>query len=365
MSLPTPRPGILNIKPYKPGASDAPGAAEIHKLSSNESALGASPKAVEACKAAADALYLYPDGGASALREKIGDVHGLDPARIVCGAGSDELLQLLCRAYLGPGDNIVQSAHGFLVYAIAAMGCGAETRFAPEKNLTGDVDALLEQVDENTRIVFIANPNNPTGTYIPDTDIRRLRAALREDVLLVLDAAYAEYMEEADYNAGEKLVDECDNVVMTRTFSKIYGLAALRLGWAYCPPAVADVLNRIRGPFNVTSAGLAGAVAALADQDWVARCRADNARNRAALVEAVEALGNKGLRAVPSAANFVLVTFPEAGPHTAEAANAYLTERGFLTRWLPNQGLGNALRISIGTDEETQAVIAALRAFLA
>ncbi len=354
MSLPTPRPGILNIKPYKPGASDAPGAVEIHKLSSNESALGASPKAVEACKAAADALYLYPDGGASALREKIGDVHGLDPARIVCGAGSDELLQLLCRAYLGPGDNIVQSAHGFLVYAIAAMGCGAETRFAPEKNLTGDVDALLEQVDENTRIVFIANPNNPTGTYIPDTDIRRLRAALREDVLLVLDAAYAEYMEEADYNAGEKLVDECDNVVMTRTFSKIYGLAALRLGWAYCPPAVADVLNRIRGPFNVAAPAQLAGMAALGDQEFVKRNRDFNREERDYLQQQ---LGGLGLEFVPSYGNFVLVKFPDEPGLSAQDIQAYLMENGVIVREMQAYGLASYLRVSIGRKQSNRKFI--------
>ena len=229
MTTPTPRPGILDIAPYVPGSSSAPGVAKIHKLSSNESALGASPKAIEAYKAASGQLHLYPDGSATLLREKIGALHGLDPARIICGAGSDEILQLLTRAYVGPGDNIVQSDHGFLVYALAAKSCGAEVRFAPEKNLTTDVDAMLEAVDEATRIVFVANPNNPTGTYIPDAEIRRLREYLPADVLLVIDSAYAEYMDSADYAAGEALVDENDNVVMTRTFSKIYGLGGVRL----------------------------------------------------------------------------------------------------------------------------------------
>ena len=345
MTLPAPRPGILDIKPYKPGSSSAPGAVEVHKLSSNESALGASPHAMKAYNESADSLFLYPDGGASALRKKIAETYDLDASRIVCGAGSDEILQLLTRAYTGEGDNIVQSDHGFLVYALAAMGCGATPLFAKEKNLTTDVDAMLDMVDDRTRIVFVANPNNPTGTYIPDSEIRRLRAELREDVLLVIDAAYAEFMEEADYAGGEKLVEEYDNVVMTRTFSKIYGLAALRLGWGYCPPAVADVLNRIRGPFNTTMAAQEAGIAALGDQDFVNRNREFNREERDFLQQQ---LGGMGLEFAPSYGNFILVKFPDEPGLNADDVQAYLTENGVIVREMGAYKLGQYLRVSIG-----------------
>lgn len=343
MTAPTPRPGILDIAPYVPGASKAPGVATIYKLSSNESALGASPKAVEAYNAAVAGVHLYPDGAATKLRAKLADIHGLDAGRIVCGAGSDELLQLLARAYLGPGDNAVQTRHGFLVYAIAAQACGAEMRFAPEKNLTADVNAILREVDAGTRIVFLANPNNPTGTYIPDAEVRRLREHLREDVLLVLDSAYAEYVEAPDYDAGASLVDENENVVMTRTFSKIYGLGGLRLGWAYCPAPVADVLNRIRGPFNVSSSALAAGEAALGDQDFVARNRA---HNRAERERMAQQLGRLGLDFTPSVGNFILV---KLGPR-AKGVQEKLRAGGVIVREMEAYGLGDWLRVSVGAE---------------
>ncbi len=357
MSLPAPRPGILNIEPYTPGSSGAPGAAETFKLSSNESALGASPEAIEAYRASGEGLFTYPEGSAAVLREKLAEMHGLDAARIVCGAGSDELLQLLARGYLGPGDNIVQSAHGFLVYAIAAMACGAEPRFAPEKNLTVDVDAMLEMVDEKTRILFIANPNNPTGTYIPDAELRRLREELRDDVLLVIDAAYAEYVDEADYSPGEKLVEDYDNVVMTRTFSKIYGLAALRLGWAYCPAAVADVLNRIRGPFNVSTGAQAAGVAALEDQEFIRRNREHNRAERDFLQQQ---LGGLGLDFVPSHGNFVLVKFPEDAGLGAADIHAFLKKNGVIVREMGGYGLPDYLRVTVGPKEGNRKFIALL-----
>ena len=354
MTTPIPRPGILDIAPYVPGGASAPGAEKLYKLSSNESALGASPKAAHAYRDAAAALHLYPDGSAGALREKLGAVHRLDPARIVCGAGSDELLQLLCRAYVGEGDNVVQTQYGFLVYALATKACGGEIRFAPEKNFTADVEAILALVDERTRIVFIANPNNPTGTWIPESELRRLREGLREDALLVIDSAYAEYVEEPGYEAGAGLVEAFDNVVMTRTFSKIYGLAGLRLGWGYFPPAIADVMGRIRGPFNVGAPALAAGAAALGDQDFVARNRAHNRRERGWLEQR---LGAMGLSFLPSAGNFILVKFPEGEERGARAVLDHLRRGGVLVREMEAYGLSEWLRISIGTQEANRRCI--------
>jgi len=354
MTAPTPRPGILDIKPYVAGGSSAPGAAKIYKLSSNESALGASPKAIEAYQAASETLHLYPDGGAHELREKIADTHDLDASRIVCGSGSDEILQLLTKAYVGEGDNIIQTEHGFLVYALAAKSCSATPQFAREKHLTTDVDAIIDLVDDRTRIVFVANPNNPTGTYIPDSEIRRLREELRDDVLLVIDAAYAEYMEEPDYDAGAALVDETTNTVMTRTFSKIFGLGGMRLGWGYCPAAVADVLNRIRGPFNVNAPALAAGVAALGDTEFVDKNRAFNREERDWLAQQ---LGGLGLDFVPSFGNFILVKFPDAPRLNADDIQAYLKSEGVIVREMGPYNLGEYLRISIGEKDGNRKLI--------
>ena len=253
MTAPTPRPGIMDIKPYVPGKSGDDDGRPVIKLSSNESALGPSPRAVEAAKRAAETMVRYPDGAATVLREAIGRRWGLDPARIVCGCGSDELLEMLLRAYAGPGDEVLYSQYGFAVYPIATMAAGATPVTAPERDYRTDVDAMLAAVTERTRVVFLANPNNPTGSYIPAAEMQRLRAGLPDHVLLVVDSAYAEFVDRDDYSAGAELVDAGDNTVMTRTFSKIYALAGLRIGWLYGPPAIVDVLNRIRAPFNVCS----------------------------------------------------------------------------------------------------------------
>ncbi len=354
MTAPQPRPGILDIKPYVPGSSSAPGASRIFKLSSNESALGASPKAISAYNEAASDLFSYPDGGSAALRDKIAEVYGLDASRIVCGAGSDEILQLLTKAYVGEGDNIIQSEHGFLVYALAAKSCGAEPRFAKETNLTSNIDAMLALVDDRTRMMFVANPNNPTGSYIPEIELLRLRQGLRDDILLVVDAAYAEFMEQPDYNGGERLVDQFDNVVMTRTFSKIYGLAALRLGWGYCPSAVADVLNRIRGPFNVTLPAQAAGLAALDDQDFVERNRAFNREQRSWMAERLSAMG---LEHVPGFGNFILIKFPDARGLNADDIQSYLGSEGVIVREMGAYKLGEYLRVSIGEKEGNQKFI--------
>lgn len=357
MTAPTPRPGILEITPYVAGASSGGGAENVYKLSSNESALGASSNAIAAFEKAKDDLFHYPDGGAAALRDKIAEVYGLDAERIVCGAGSDELLQLLTKAYVGEGDNIVQTEHGFLVYALAAKSCGAEPRFAKERDLTADIDAIADLVDDRTRIVFLANPNNPTGTYISGAALRDLRAALRDDILLVIDAAYAEYVEEPDYEAGEALVDDFDNVVMTRTFSKIYGLAGLRLGWAYCPAPIADVLHRIRGPFNVTGAAQAAGLGALEDQAFVAKNRTHNREERSWLEQQFRRLG---LEFAPSFGNFVLVKFPDEPGRNADDILAFLKSEGVYVREMGAYRLGEWLRVTIGTAEANRRLVALL-----
>src|SRR3954454_21138366 len=275
---PVPRPGVLDISAYVPGKSEAPGVAKVYKLSSNETPLGPSPKAAAAYRALADHLEAYPDGASSRLRQAISQRYGLDPARIVCGSGSDEILSLLASAYVGSGDEGIFTAHGFLVYRINILGAGGTPVVAEEKNFTADVDAILAKVTPKTRIVFLANPNNPTGTYIPFDEVKRLHAGLPSNVLLVLDAAYADYVRKNDYEAGIELVATTENTVMCRTFSKIHGLAALRLGWLYGPPRNGDALNRIRGPFNVNAPAIAAGVAALADTAHVERARAHNER---------------------------------------------------------------------------------------
>jgi len=360
--MPTPKRGVLEIDPYVPGESTLPGNIKPIKLSSNENPLGPSPAAVAALKAAADSLERYPDGSASGLRQAIARVHGLNPDRIVCGAGSDELLTLLAHAYLEPGDEGIFTEHGFLVYRIAILGCGATPVVAPETNLRTDVDKILERVTPRTKMVFIANPNNPTGTYIPFDEVRRLRRELPDHVLLVLDAAYSEYVRRNDYEAGIELVATTGNTVMTRTFSKIYGLAALRLGWAYCPEPVADVLNRIRGPFNVSSPAIAAGIAALEDRAHVEKSVAHNETWLPWLTAELEKLG---LTVTPSVANFVLVHFPEKEGRDAEAANQFLQSRGIIVRRMGGYGLPGALRITIGTEDENKATVAALRDFTA
>jgi histidinol-phosphate aminotransferase len=360
MSELRPRPGILEITPYVGGEAEIPGARRVAKLSSNESAIGASPKAVAAYTAAAADIYRYPNGGADALRQAIGRHHGLDPTRIVCGAGSDELLTLLVRAYAGPGDEVLYSRHGFLMYPITALSVGALPVAAAEKNHTTDVDAILARVTSRTKVVMIANPNNPTGSYVGREELARLRQGLRRDILLVIDAAYAEYVARNDYSAGVELVDANDNVVMTRTFSKIYALSALRLGWCYGPAEVVDVMHRLRSPFNVATPAQAAGVAALADTDFFTKARAHNDRWLPWLTERYRALG---LEPLPSVANFVLVGFGSA--ERAQRAAVALKEEAILVRAMAAYGLPEYLRITVGLADENEAVIRTLGAFVA
>ncbi|WP_207482159.1 histidinol-phosphate transaminase [Arenibaculum pallidiluteum] len=362
-TAPVPRPGILEIAAYVGGEAHAPGTGRVIRLASNEGALGPSPKAVEAYLAGAAEIHRYPDGGSTALREALAGLHGIDASQIVCGAGSDELIGLLVRSYAGPGDEVLYSRHGFLMYPISAKSVGATPVAAPERDLCTDVDAMLAAVTPRTRLVFLANPNNPTGSYLPAAEVERLHAGLPPDVLLVIDAAYAEYIEREDYDSGLGLVDRAPNVVVTRTFSKIYALGSVRLGWAYCPAAVADVLNRVRGPFNVSSAAQLAGLAALHDQDFVARSRAHNETWREWTRQELERLG---LKVHPSVTNFLLVSFAGAAGHNdpAEAARRYLKARGILVRQMGAYGLPDCLRITIGTEAEMREVVAALSSFL-
>ena len=360
MSAPRPRPEILGIAPYVGGESTLAGSNRTIKLSSNEGAFGPPPGAIAALREAAAEAHRYPDGSASALRAAIGARFGLDPARIVCGAGSDDLLYQLTLSYCAPGDEIVMSAHGFSIYEIAAQYAGAHTRKAPERRLTADVDAMLAEVSPRTRIVFLANPNNPTGTMLPDAEVRRLRARLPPDVLLVLDAAYAEYVEAPAYAPGDALVDEAPNTVMTRTFSKIFGLGGVRLGWAYAPPAIVDVPNRVRGPFNVSVPAQAAGIAALAEPGWVEKGRAHNSEWREWLAARLAATG---LTIHPSLGNFLLADF--ATPEKAAAADRHLRGHGIIVRRVAGYGLPQCLRITIGLPEECAAVAEALAGFMA
>ena len=358
---PQPRPGVLDIAPYVPGKSSAPGVAKVFKLSSNETPLGPSPATIEAYRSVAAHLEEYPDGAASDLREAIGSVFGLDPARIVCGAGSDDLLNLLARAYLADGDEAIHTTHGFLVYPIATLGTGARPVVAAEKDFTADVDAILAAVTPRTRIVFLANPNNPTGTYLPFDEVRRLHRGLPANVLLVLDAAYAEYVRRNDYEAGIELVATSENVVMCRTFSKIYGLAAVRLGWLYGPAHVVDAINRIRGPFNVNAPAIAAGIAAIKDTAHVENAREHNAKWLPWLTAEIEKLG---LKVTPSVANFVLIHFPDAKGKTAREADAFLTARGLILRQVGAYKLPNALRMTVGSEEANRLVVQTLKDFL-
>lgn len=358
---PVPRPGVMDIAPYVPGKSKATGGTKLHKLSSNETPLGASPKAIEAFRRTAGELELYPDGGSTALREAIGRIDGLSPDRIVCGAGSDEILNLLTHAYVGPGDEAIYSEYGFLVYPIAITAAGGKPVKVPERNFTADVDAILAAVTAKTRIVFLANPNNPTGVYLPFDAVKRLHAGLPKRVLLVLDAAYAEYVRRNDYESGIELVSTSDNVVMCRTFSKIYGLAGLRLGWCYAPAHVADAINRIRGPFNVSAPAIAAGVAALEDRDFTAQAAE---HNEVWLPKVTTALDALGLTVTPSVGNFVLMHFPDVPGKRAPEADAFLLARGVVVRRMEAYGLPNALRMTIGSAEANEAALAALAEFM-
>lgn len=357
---PTPKEGILGISPYVGGKSAAKPGVKVVKLSSNETPLGASPLAIQAYKEVASSLHRYPDGTALKLREAIGEIYGIAPGQIVCGAGSDELIGLLVHAYVNEGDEVLISEHGFLMYKIYAQSVGAKVIAAPERNLRTDVDAMLAAVTPRTKIVFIANPNNPTGSYIPASEMKRLRDGLPENVLLAIDDAYCEYAAKEDYSDGSELVRATENTVMLRTFSKIYGLSALRLGWMFAPSHIVEAINRIRGPFNISTPAIMAGIAAVHDVEFTATAREFNAKWLTWLSAGITDLG---LKVHPSIGNFLLVEFPQ-GKYNAQEANNYLMERGLIVREVANYGLPDCLRISVGLKEDNKAVLSALKEFL-
>ena len=354
-----PRPSILSIEPYVGGESKIPGVNRIIKLSSNEGAFGVPPGAQAAYAKLAAELHRYPDGGSTALRQAIAQRYGLDAERIVCGNGSDELIGHIIMAYGGEGTELVMSAHGFVMYDIAGRYAGCRVIKVPERDLTADVDALLAAVGPRTRLMFLANPNNPTGSILPQSEVERLRAGLREDVLLVLDSAYAEYVTRPDYDPGVALVEAGTNTIMTRTFSKVFGLGGVRLGWTYAPPHITDVLNRVRGPFNVNAPAMAAGIAALAEPGWVEKSVAHNSEWRATLSNGLQAAG---ITVHPSEGNFILADFGTA--ERAKGADAALKARGLIVRAMGSYSLPQCLRITIGTAEECSMVLDALTGFM-
>jgi histidinol-phosphate aminotransferase len=355
----TPKPWIEAIAPYVPGRSTTDDGRKVHKLSSNENPLGTSPQARAAFVAAAGSLDRYPDAGAAALRQAIAAKHAIEADRVIHGTGSDEVLHLAAGAFAGHGDEVLYVRYGFSVYPIAARRVGAEPIEADDTDYATDVDALLARVTPKTRVVFIANPNNPTGTYTSRAELKRIHDALPKDCLLVVDQAYTEYLEPEDDDGALDMARTEPNVLVTRTFSKIHGLAAERIGWAYGPARVILAMHKIRAPFNVSTAGQHAAIAALEADDFVKASHDHNLKWRTWFEGEIASLGNAGLRAVPSKANFILVLFE--GKLTAEVAYKGLMDRGYIVRWLPNQGLPHGLRITIGTEEEIRGLTAGLR----
>ena len=358
--FPQPKPGILDIAPYVGGKSKIDGVAEPMKLSSNENMLGAGEKAREAYAVAVANIHIYPDGRATKLRQAVADHHGLEPDRLIFGNGSDEVFALLNQAYLTPGDNIVTGQYGFLAYRISALGCQAEVKLAPEPGYKAEVDALLEQVDERTRIVYLSSPSNPTGSYNTGEEIHRLHAALPSHVLLVIDEAYPEYVTEPDWETSFPIARDSANIIVTRTFSKIHGLGGLRIGFGYAPLKVAEAIDRIRLPFNVSVPGIEAAVAALGDEAHQTASRDLIQTWRPRLTQALRGFG---FDVLPSAGNFVMVRFDDAA--TAAAANEHLNTRGIIVRPVGGYGLSDCLRITVGTEDQNRAVIDAMSEFAA
>lgn len=351
---PQPQPGILDIEPYVPGESKA-SAAKVIRLAANENPFGTSHQVKAVYQGLSDSLHRYPDGGSTSLRKALAKFHHIEPERIVCGTGSDEIITILCKAFAGVGDEVLYSQYGFLMYPLAALACGATPVKAPEKNRETDFEALLSAVTDKTKIVFLANPNNPTGYLAKKADVLAFRNALRQDILLVIDSAYAEYADDPDYSDGKDMVQAFDNVVMLRTFSKAYGLSSLRVGWSYSSSYIADILNRIRGVFNLSVPGQACAEAALADQGFIEMSVKNNTAQRQLMTQKLAELG---YIVYPSGGNFIL--FSLGSPEKAKQTLERLKDNGILLRGMTAYGLPDCLRMTIGTPEDMQAVLKAL-----
>ncbi len=360
MSGPKTHSWIEGLNVYTAGKAKTKGIAKAVKLSANECALGPSPMAVKAYTDAASNLHRYPDPAYSDLRAALGEKYNIEPDQIVCGVGSDELLRLACHAYLKPGDEAIFPAHSFSMYPIAIKSVGAKPVEVDDVNYRADVDNILNAVNDRTRIIFVANPNNPTGTYIPSSEIERLWENIPDHILLIVDAAYAEFMNRDDYDAGIDLVKKSNNVLMTRTFSKLYGLASLRLGWGYACREIAQTIDKIRDPFNVPSSAQIAGVAALKDTDFQEKVLDHTTKWR----EWLESELNKlGLKVIPSSTNFILFKFEDPAKPALDANN-FLTKHGYILRYYSDQGLGNFLRLTIGTENENREVITLLKKFL-
>jgi len=359
-SAPRPKPGILDIAPYVGGTGALSGVAEPMKLSSNENPLGAGPKAREAFASVLDKIHIYPDGHAGKLRTAVADLHGIEEDRLVFGNGSDEVFALLNQTYLSAGDNIVTGEYAFLAYRISALGCEAEVKLALEPGYKAEVEDLLAQVDERTKIVYLSNPSNPTGSWHSGEEIRRLHAALPAHIILVIDEAYAEYVVEPEWESAIDLARTAENIVVTRTFSKLHGLGGLRIGYGYMPKAMAEAMDRIRLPFNVSVPGIAAAIAALGDEDHQKASRDLVLEWRPRLTQAIKGFGYQVL---PSVGNFILVMFKD--PAEANAASEYLNQKGIIVRGVGGYGLPQGLRITIGTPDQNRAVADALSEFAA
>lgn len=350
--VPVPQPGIMELTPYKAFSKPTrPG--RMIRLMANEGALGPSQKAIEAYKAGAGEIHRYPESGSGTLTAALAKHYGLKPELLLVGNGSDELIELICHCFAGPGDEVIHTQFAFVMFKTSARVAGATPVEAPDDGVTASVDAILARVTPKTKIVFLANPNNPTGTYLPHTEVERLWKALPKHVVLVLDAAYAEYVERNDYSPGIEIVERSSNVIMLRTFSKMFALAGLRLGWGYGAPAIVDIINRVHGVFNVNAAAQAAGVAALEDVPFQDRAKT---HNRVWVPRALEKLSALGLKPMPTVANFILVEVPPGLGKTAEQILGFCAERGIFMREMRTYGLGDSFRFSIGTDEEMQVL---------